>query len=716
MKKLGKYEITGKLGKGAMGMVYQGRDTVLGRVVALKTMLEGVDQDEEMSKRFLVEAQAAARLNHENIITIYDLGREEDTVFIAMEYLDGNDLKELRKERDLSLPEKLNILLQICRGLEYAHKNGVVHRDIKPANVMVLRTGKVKLMDFGIAHMASSDMTKTGMIIGTPDYMSPEQVIGKKVDNRSDIFSVGIIFYELMADKKPFFSESVTTILYKIAHEPLPTFDELNVDVPIEVETIIMKAVEKEPEKRYQDIGEMIKDLQSVIDLYGEKKMATQPALQNEIKSLIEEGKSLMKARKYQNAAELYNKALSLDPDNSVLKRLLDKVEAELVKTKKGDIDGILKQAEKLVSENKFKEAINMAESSFDILPENTTAKVFISKAQSLSAEYEKNKLFADQLKKVRTLIEKEKFIDALKETKILEDIDPSSDAIKKITAEINSLRDKADDKKQINMMLSHVEENIRIKNFPEAEKALSAALAINPEDADALKVKAKLEKALEKLTDKEKTMLASAGTGDQKTVVDSDPNATRVDSGSMPTVVATPTAKTRQVDIDSYDETVAAPSATEFEKTKVGIPVKEKPAKKKSPLPAIIAILAIVGITVGLYFSGVLTGPEVTESGPVDTPEPIAAGKGEIFLNVVPWATIESITDESNINIEVAQANAPCRLRLPAGKYRIVLSNPELNQKKEVELAVEDGATNTYNLNLTEWDEDFIMKELGIE
>ncbi|MBN2134426.1 MAG: protein kinase [Acidobacteria bacterium] len=721
MKKIGKYEIIGELGKGAMGMVYRARDSVLGRLVALKTMLEGVDKDEEMLKRFLIEAQAAAQLNHENIITIYDLGHDDQTYYIAMEFLDGDDLKHIMLTQELSLPEKLNIILQICKGCEYAHNKGVVHRDIKPANVMLLKTGKAKLMDFGIAHMASSDMTKTGMIIGTPDYMSPEQVMGKKIDNRSDIFSVGIILWEMMTHKKPFTSESITTILYKIAHEPLPSFEELNLDVPIEIETVIMKAVEKEQEKRYQSMSEMIKDLEAVIDLYGEKKMATQPALQGEIVKLIEQGKNLMKAKKFQNAAEIYNKALSLDPDNSVLKRLIEKVESELIKTKKGDVEGILKQADKLYKEEKFKEAYKMAESAFDILPDDTSAKIMISRIQTTIADKEKEQLLNDQVKKINTLINKGQYIDALKEVKLLDDIDPKNKYSTELREAINNKRDRADDKKQIDMILNHIKENIRVKNYYEAQKSLSAALSLDSNDPDVLKVKSELDKltggaavppdsetfvaAGVKTTSEVATLMdKSSKTAEQETVYSGG-----MESTSVPTVVATPTTGIRKQEIAPDAPTVYTGAAKEYKPEPSATIKAKKPGK--SPLPIILGVVAVIAIAIVavILFTG--KGKETEPIG-----RPLVAGEGLVRINVVPWGTIESVVDSSNKEIEVAGKVSPCELKLPVGQYTITVFNDSLNVRKTFDVSVVEGQVNNLNYNISNMNSETFLKELGIE
>jgi len=705
-KKIGKYEIFSELGKGAMGMVYRARDMRLGRLVALKTMLEGVDKDEDLVKRFNIEAQAAAQLNHENIITVYDLGEEGDIYYIAMEYLEGEDLKAVLLKKKLSLPEKLNIILQICSGLEYAHKMGVVHRDVKPANVMILGTGKIKLMDFGIAHMASSDMTRTGMIIGTPDYMSPEQVMGRKIDNRSDIFSTGVIFYEMMTGKKPFTSDSVTSILYKIAHEPLPSFEEIGVEIPIEIETIINKAVEKEPEKRYQAMNEMIKDLKAVIDLYGEQKMATMPSLHNEIKKLIEEGKALMKARKFQNAAEVYNKALSLDPDNSMLKRLLEKVEAELIKMKMSDVDGILKESERLIAERKFAEAIKVAESSFDILPDNTNARILMTRIQEEAAGFEKQQLFDNQEKKIRDLIRDGKFSDAAKEIQLLDKIKPGNKLSAELKAQINSAKATSDDQKQIDMILGYVQDNIRKENYAEAKKSIQAALSINPNHKETVALKDRIDKLLEKQTSD------FAGKATVKAAPPLKPSgmATVVDKSLD---VAGTTSSRTMLDVPEEHETIAATKYIQREDKKQikGMPGPAPLKKRTSTAPVIITTVIAACIVAAVLYLFVLKKPPTPVSG-----GSVEGSQNVVHLNILPWANIESIVDADNKTVTTNAKLVPCSLTLPEGKYTIIINNPRLGiNATKIEFSVNSGE-NMVVRNLAEWKPDDLWKELKLE
>jgi serine/threonine-protein kinase len=267
---LGRYEVSGELGRGAMGIVFKGEDPKIHRTVAIKTVrLSDFDEDmlDEMKERFFREAESAGLLTHPNIVTIYDAGEEHDLAFIAMEFLRGNDLEEYTKKGSiLPIRETLSIVAHVADALDYAHSKGIVHRDIKPANIMRLsETHEIKVTDFGIARIASSSKTKTGVIMGTPSYMSPEQVAGKKVDGRSDIFSLGVVLFEMLAGEKPFAGEDMTSLMYKIAKEKHPSVRSVNPQVPQVVEKIIDKALEKDQETRYQKAGQMAEHLKKVV-------------------------------------------------------------------------------------------------------------------------------------------------------------------------------------------------------------------------------------------------------------------------------------------------------------------------------------------------------------------------------------------------------------------------------------------------------------------
>src|SRR4051812_10441177 len=265
--RIGKYDIVKPLGKGAMGIVYLAHDTVLERDVALKVMVAAIADDPELKQRFEREAKAVARMTHPNVVNVFDLGSHTDgSPYIAMELLKGQDLqKAVRTPPPMPLERKVNVIVQVLAGLAHAHQAGIVHRDIKPANIFINQDGTVKIMDFGVARLTTASMTGTGNIVGTADYMSPEQVKGAKVDGRSDLFSVGCMLYELLAGKRPFHSENLMAIFYKITHEE-PDFDMIpeGPDYDALMPTL-KKALAKELDDRYQTAYEFAVDLREFL-------------------------------------------------------------------------------------------------------------------------------------------------------------------------------------------------------------------------------------------------------------------------------------------------------------------------------------------------------------------------------------------------------------------------------------------------------------------
>ncbi len=267
---LGRYKILKELGRGAMGLVYLGKDPTIQRFVAIKTMrLDQIDQADklqEIKARFFREAESAGRLSHPNIVTIYDAGEEHDLGYIAMELIEGKSLKEWSRQPNLlPVAEVMQTLAAVADALDYAHQQGVVHRDIKPANIMITKDRLVKVMDFGIAKMASSSKTQTDVVLGTPTYMSPEQIAGKKVDGRSDVFSLGVVLFELLTGQPPFTADNLSALLFAIAHQPHPELQTLRRDLPPMFQEVLNRALQKELPQRYRRAGEFAQDLRACL-------------------------------------------------------------------------------------------------------------------------------------------------------------------------------------------------------------------------------------------------------------------------------------------------------------------------------------------------------------------------------------------------------------------------------------------------------------------
>jgi serine/threonine protein kinase/tetratricopeptide (TPR) repeat protein len=257
-ERIGKYEIVGELGRGTMGEVYKARDPVLNRFVALKTLGVRASPGDETLQRFQREAQAAALLNHPNIVTVHDFGEERGLLYMAMELLEGTDLRDAI-DNDLlrTLDERLDVMDAVLAALDYAHAKGVVHRDVKPANIHLGPGRQVKIMDFGLARVSTSEMTQDGIVLGTPNYMSPEQALGDKVDGRSDVFSTGAVLYEMLTGHKPFEADSTPSVLFQVVHRQPPPVRRWAPDVPTGIVAVVNRALEKDREKRFASAAEM---------------------------------------------------------------------------------------------------------------------------------------------------------------------------------------------------------------------------------------------------------------------------------------------------------------------------------------------------------------------------------------------------------------------------------------------------------------------------
>jgi len=275
MKMLGRYQLEQELGRGATGIVYRGRDPQTGRVVAIKTVAlsRGLEPGElqEVSERFVREAETARRLNHPNLVRIFDAGAAHDLAYIAMEFLQGTDLTPYtRPDNLLPLPQVMRIIARVAAALHYAHANRVVHRDIKPSNIMYEpASDTVKVTDFGIAHITDLSRTKTGVVFGTPSYMSPEQLAGKTIEGRSDLFSLGVTFYQLVSGYLPFQGDSMPQLVFKIANEPHIDILTYNPKLPPCVVGIINKALAKHPAERYQTGDEMAQAIEACAAAMG---------------------------------------------------------------------------------------------------------------------------------------------------------------------------------------------------------------------------------------------------------------------------------------------------------------------------------------------------------------------------------------------------------------------------------------------------------------
>jgi serine/threonine-protein kinase len=367
--KLGKYVIKSELGRGAMGVVYRAEDPRLGRPVALKTMSPSVAGDPELLQRFYREAQSAGKLSHPNIVTIYDIDEADGIPFIAMEFLEGESLKQIIATRkDLTIVKKVDVMVQTCRGLHYAHQHGIVHRDVKPANIVVVKDGTVRIVDFGIARIAGGSMTRTGIVLGTPMYMSPEQVLGHAVDARSDIFSAGVILYELLTFQNPFVADDMPTILFKIVDQPAPALASVLPNCPPQLDNIVMRALAKNREERYQAAEDLAFDLQQVGDFLK----------RHMVEVYIEQGQRSYEEGNFTLAKESLQKVLEIDSNHNVAKSLLSMVQEQIYARQRAQkVEQALRHAKEALGSEQFEEAIGALDEILRLDPGHAEAQQY---------------------------------------------------------------------------------------------------------------------------------------------------------------------------------------------------------------------------------------------------------------------------------------------------------------------------------------------------
>ena len=377
---IGKYQVESELGRGGFGLVYKAFDPTVGRPVAIKILTPLNSPD--MVARFQTEASATGNLHHPNIVTIYEFGVQEGSPYIAMEYLEGQDLQQvIAAGQPLTLLDKVRIMTQVGQGLQCAHENGVVHRDVKPANIRVLPSGNVKVMDFGIArlvHDNSQRLTQSGILIGTILYMSPEQFRGQDADALCDIFSYGLVFYELLSGKYPFQAPNAVGVMARVVGEQPASLTEAVPGCPLALEQVVMRALEKNRELRYQSFADLLLDLQTVLlDLQRERAA-----------ELLGEARDLLSSGRTVEAQAIVRNIMDLDPTSPEARQLRDQVQQSLREmSAQSRIEANLKAVESQIVLGLFPEAIVSLESALRLYPDSPEIAKRLEEARRLQEQ-----------------------------------------------------------------------------------------------------------------------------------------------------------------------------------------------------------------------------------------------------------------------------------------------------------------------------------------
>ena len=447
MQKLGKYEILTELGHGAMGVVYKARDPFIGRLVALKTINSSLVDRPDLLERFYQEAQSAGKLQHPNIVTVFELGQEKDTPFIAMEYLDGDSLeKTIVRQTELPLALKVGYIVRICQALEYAHKNRVVHRDIKPGNIMVNSEGVVKVVDFGIARLVDFSRTHTNMMIGTPAYMAPELFRKKKADERTDIWAVGVTFYELICYQRPFTGDGYD-IIRTIMEDEFPPISSIVPDCHSEIESIIQRMLRKQAADRYQSMEDVLLDLEPVWN-----QLRANAAV-----SLVERAREFYDLGDLATAYDTVRRARQIDPSNALVKSLIEKINTEIRRSEiQPKVQEHLSRGRSFLQSGQFPEAQAEAEAALGLDSHHELAQKLVAEVEAAATRAQQ---LEQKLRLTKQRLAEGALVEAQSALRQAIDLDPSHPQTVELKRQIEEEQTRRERRKQLSEILHRARE-----------------------------------------------------------------------------------------------------------------------------------------------------------------------------------------------------------------------------------------------------------------
>ncbi len=478
MQLLGKYEIITEIGRGAMGAVYKARDPLIDRLVALKTITGGPSAQSNLLDRFYQEARSAGALQHPNIVTIYELGHEKNTPFIAMEYLEGDSLDRIIEQKPvLPLSVKLGYIVRVCDALAYAHQHNVVHRDVKPANIMVTKEGVVKVVDFGIARLTDMSMTQPNMMIGSRAYMSPQLYKGERADARSDIWAVGVSLYELLAFKRPFTGESEAELMFHIIYEKPEDLMELSPECTEELAAIVSKMLEKKSEDRYQSMDDL---LHAIEPIWKAAQQAT-------VSGLLADSQELVVAKDLQRAHALLRKALHIDVGNSQAKSMLEKVSVELRRSEiQPRLQEHLSRGEGYLKAGQLREAKAEAQAALGLDSKHEPAQKLLAEVEAAAAKVQQ---LEQKLKLTKQRLAEGALTEAAAALGQAVELDNANLQVHELKKQIEEERVRREKRKKLGEILHRARTLWTELNYDECLTVLAAALQEFPNEPELKKL-----------------------------------------------------------------------------------------------------------------------------------------------------------------------------------------------------------------------------------
>lgn len=678
-QQIGKYPIERVIGSGAMGVVYLASHPIMEIPVAIKTMTNIAVEKPQLRKRFFQEAKAAGKLQHENIVRIYDADTEDNVPYIVMEYLDGTDLAGLLEDRDDPMPmqTRLEIAYQVSRALEHAHEHDVIHRDIKPSNVCVLPDHRVKLVDFGIAKLDTSNLRTQGPL-GTPEYMSPEQVRGETADARSDLFSLGVMLYELLTDRRPFSARSVHGTWTKILSEDPPPMNEMvnGEPVPDSLGDLVHRCLEKDVTER-PTAKEAAKQLRQVLksmpDPYSFETLDDE-----QIRDKLDHARELLDLGKHRRAEVVLRRLRGVrdtyaEEIDVLRKRISDVAEA-------GEA---VERGRKALRQLDFEEAREAARVALEKAPRFQTAVLLRDQAQRAHD-------INAGLDRAREAMDAGEFEVAVSAAREVLEIDDSHALAARLLEQAEVALDR---QRQLQECLTSAERASDAGEHEEALRRLEEALELDPDNEVALELEARVEDRIR--ADQEAARAAAlldADAGQETIRMERDPG------GTPPTVVESPDTVADEVPAAAVPETLSDPSPTVRPHRRL-----VTWATTTTPGRATLGVAALLVLLMGFG----LLGDDVPGAG--------AADAGLLAVDATPWARIVGIVDADGRQIEVADdAITPVSFELAPGSYTVTLEGPDGQETRDLEARVEASGTRSLLARFHRIDVDAYFESTG--
>jgi len=648
--RIGKYEVLEVIGRGGMGIVYKAADNRIGRFVAIKMLTAALGEEPELLTRFYNEAKYTGSLQHSNIVTVYELGDQDGYPYLVMEYLEGEGLDSvIANERPLLLGEKLGIIVQVCNGLRFAHARGLVHRDIKPANIVVLKDGTVKIVDFGIAHVRGSRLTRANQIIGSIHYMSPEQLSGTvEVDLRTDIYSTGVVLFQLLTGALPFEGKDTGSTMMKIVHDPPPLIGKFLQISPPELEAINTKALAKDRDERYASVEDFSFDLAHL-----QQQMNKDVVLEQ-----LRQANAAIEREDFSSAKQQLLRVLQIDRQNAKAAELLRQIQQQTVHVQQRvqQVARMKMKAEEALKEEDFDTALRCIDEALNLDKDNLELANLRTAAQTCR----------DRAIKYRTKIGE---AEANRKSGDLEAADrAAADAIR--------LQPGSPEGRQLKDAISR-----QIGQRPQA------GVQGTPADLPPRIPAANLPREPQKQKEEKKLPLFSA-TGS------AIPEFTEqiADTGAISDTH--PISETRLQNLVDYQQ-----QREEDEQTKPGIPHElleflppDRPRWIKPALYILIAVLLVAG---AVYF--VRSSGGVLSSASRPEKPAVAAVTTYVEINAEPWGTIKKITTAEGRTVSQDTQQTPMRLTLPPGQYTIAMSGPNGETQTSHVQVPQDGGTSCF-------------------